>query len=349
VIEKRESLRIINGTNPGGQRLSSIVFITIIFLGCINVLLMGYLPVMDTSRNYHEFGVAVLDPLFNTLSIFFSVFFFHLFLKTRNLRYTGFVILILLFQVLIFRRSTIVWILTSVTFCYLLYNPTIKLKLLLALIIILPIVSYSFGIYGNIRSNLTKSFVLDELAASKYFKESGINHEHYMTYLYISSPLANLQKNVNEGTGFINNGEFRDFLFYCIIPQSITLRLQKSLKLSEPECFLISGNLIVGTLYMVGFYTFGWIGLILISLFLVCIIFISIYIIRKWDTFNITAYAILLTTISLLIFSNFLNRLDVLLMLFIYPPLFHLIYVNNKIIRFLEPSGRVTTHNNFSD
>jgi len=320
----------------GEDKLSSMIFYFIMVIGIINVLMMGYLPVLDTSRNYHEFGISVIDPLFNTLSIFFSVFFFQLFLQTKRKKLIIFVILILLFQVLIFRRSTVVWILTSISFCYLLLNRTIKLKILLGAIIILPFLSFGFGLYGNKRSNLSESFVLNELKASKTFKDSGINYEHYMTYLYVSSPLANLQKNVDAGHGFTNNRDIVDFLFYGIIPQSLTLRLEKTLRLFEPEYFLISENLIVGTFLMVGFYTLGWLGMIIMLIFLLGVILFSVYIMRRWDTFNIVVYSILLTTISLLIFSNFLNRLDVLFMLFIYPPLFHYIFTSKGINRFPE-------------
>jgi hypothetical protein len=39
------------------------------------------------------------------------------------------------------------------------------------------------------------------------------------------------------------------------------------------------------------------------------------------------------TTITLLIFSNFLNRLDVILMLFVYPVLFHFIFKKSRTVQ----------------
>lgn len=110
------------------------------------------------------------------------------------------------------------------------------------------------------------------------------------------------------------------------MPQSLTLRLKKQLNIIDPVCYLITPQLIVGSFYMVGFYTMGWMGMIIMSLFLFLSIMLCFIIIRKWNTFSATTFAILSTTVSLLIFSNFLNRLDVLLMLFIYPVLFHFIY-----------------------
>ena len=77
---------------------------------------------------------------------------------------------------------------------------------------------------------------------------------------------------------------------------------------------------------MVSFYTLGWAGMIIMLLFLFAFILLCLLVIKKWDTFSAATYAILSTTITLLIFSNFLNRLDVILMLFVYPVLFHFIF-----------------------
>jgi hypothetical protein len=314
------------------QHLNDFIFALIIIIGFLNILLMGYLPILDRLKDYHQFGVPVLDPIFNTLSIFFSVFFFQTFLESKKKRFLVYAIVILIIQILIFRRSTIMWIFTSSSFLFLLYKQRIKLGIILIGIICLPLLSYCFGLYGNTRSNLNQSYIMNDLGASDSFKRSGISHNHYMTYLYVSSPLANLQKNINESTGILNNDKLKDFFFYCIVPQSFTIRLEKTLKFVPPECFLITKDLIVGTFLMVSFYTLGWIGMFMMILFLLFFILLCQILIEKFNTFGTTTVCILATTISLMIFSNFLNRLDVILMLFIYPVLFHIIYNKGKTI-----------------
>lgn len=309
--------------------LNDFIFWLIILLCFINVLYMGYLPIMDRSRNYREFGMPIIDPVFNSLSIFFSVFFFQSYLDSKKKRFLSYTILILILQFLLFRRSSIVWIITSSFFIFLLKKQNIRLLILIAGIICIPMFSYCFGLYGNARSNLTKSIVLNELGASDVFKNSGIDHNHYMTYLYLSSPLANLQENINKSKGCFNNGDIRDFLFYCLVPESITLRLEKPLHLTGPVCNLITPELIVGSFYMISFYTLGWPGMIFMLLFLFSLILLCLAMIRKWDTFALVTLSLLCTTVSLLIFSNFLNRLDVLLMLFFYPVLFHFLYTRS--------------------
>jgi hypothetical protein len=292
---------------------------------------MGYLPVLDRTHDYREFGVPVLDPIFNSLSIFFSVFYLQLFLASKKKKFLIFVFVVLLFQVLIFRRSTIVWIITSSLFLFILYRQRIKIILVLIVILSLPLLSYSFGLYGNKRSNLSKDYVLKDLGASSTFKSTGLSHNHYMTYLYVASPLANLQKNIDIGDRFVNNGDFKGFFFYCILPGSITIRLEQRLNLEAPLCSLITPDLIVGTFFMLSFYTLGWLGMALMTLFLFVFIIVCLLVIQKFDTFKLTTICILSTTVTLLIFANFLNRLDVILMLFVYPVLFHIIFNSNKI------------------
>jgi hypothetical protein len=146
-----------------------------------------------------------------------------------------------------------------------------------------------------------------------------------MTYLYIASPLANLQKNIDQRRDGLKKGSVKDFMLYCLVPESITLRLDKSLQISKPECYLISPNLIVGTFYMVAYYTLDWTGMIIMFLSLSFFILLSLAIIRKYDAFALEGYSLLCATVCLLIFSNFLNRLDVILLLLVYPVLFHMI------------------------
>ncbi|MCE5344885.1 MAG: hypothetical protein LLG13_01185 [Bacteroidales bacterium] len=310
--------------------INDIIFWLIIILGFLDVILMGYLPILDRSNDYRQFGIPVIDVLFNTLSIFFSVWFFQSFLENRKRRYLIYFLIILVIQIPLFRRSTIVWILVSSSFLFLIYNRKIILLIILAGIICIPLLSYCFGLYGNTRSNLIKSFVLNDLGASETFKNLGISHNHYMTYLYIASPLANLQKNIDNGDGFFNKREYENFFFYSLLPESFTMRLEKPLHLSPPVCSLITPELIAGSFLMVSFHTIGWGGMISMVVFLFAFILLCLAIIRRWTIFSVTTFCILSTAVSLLIFANFLNRLDVILMLFIYPVLFHLIYTGSN-------------------
>jgi hypothetical protein len=318
---------ILNNNQELRPLFFDIAFWLIILLGMIDVTYMGYIPILDRSHNYREFGMPVIDILFNTLSIFFSVLLFRSLLNTRKKKFLVYFIVILIIQFLFFRRSTIVWIILSSGFIFLLIKQKISLLILISGIVSLPILSYCFGLYGNSRSNLTRSFILNDLGASEGFKAAGISQNQYMTYLYITSPIANLQENIDKSKnpGF-EKSDFRKFIFYSIIPESFTSRVERPLRLTPPYSYLISPNLIVGTFYMVSFVTLGWSGMALMFIFLSFVIILCMEVLKKWNTCGVETFSILCTTTGLLVFSNFLNRLDVLLMLFVYPVLFHLVF-----------------------
>jgi hypothetical protein len=304
---------------------SDLMFWVIIILGLINVLYMRYIPFFDRTHNYRNFGMPVIDPLFNTLSIFFSVSFLQTYLNNKKKRFLLYIIIITIIQFLLFRRSTLVWIFVSSGFLVLLFYRRVYIMAILAVIITIPVLSYGFGLIGNIRSNLTRSQVLNDLGASSEFIQSGISHNHYITYLYLSSPLANLQENINKKSDILNNSDLKKFCFYCLVPGSITKRLEPKLKLIKPECNLINKDLIVGTFFMLSFYTMGWFGMLIMLVFLLAFLVLGIIIIKRWNTFNITTFSLFTATSSLLIFTNFLNRLDIILLLFVYPIIFHFI------------------------
>lgn len=193
-------------------------------------------------------------------------------------------------------------------------------------LLFIPVLSYSFGLFGKIRSGFANQIALNELGANPSFLNSKINHFHYMTYVYISSPLANLQKNINEENAHLNDKDIKKFVFYSLIPESLTSRLSKTLKLTPPACHLITPELIAGTVFMTGFYTMGWPGMIFMLFYIIIASFICLLIISKWKAFSITTFSILSTTVTLLVFDNLLLRMDVILMLFIHPLIFHFIF-----------------------
>jgi hypothetical protein len=305
--------------------LIDFVFWLIIVLGSLDILIMGYIPILNSSHNYKEFGAPVIDVLFNTLSIFFSVVFLQLLLEKKKVRFLIYFVVVLIIQVILFRRSTLVWIITSSLFLVLLQQKTVNVIFLAVGIILIPLFSFAFGLLGNKRSNFTQSYVIDNLGASNRFKDSGLSHNNYIAYLYISSPLANLQNNILPGDKFRNKGDLKDFFFYCILPPSLTMRLEKRLNLNQPVPNLIIPELIVGSCFMISYCTMGFAGLIIMCAFILIYNILCLILVRKWKTFYIPVLALLSTTISLLIFDNILNRLDIILMLFFYPVFFHFI------------------------
>jgi hypothetical protein len=111
------------------------------------------------------------------------------------------------------------------------------------------------------------------------------------------------------------------------------MRMENKFKISPPECDLIMPHLIVGSVFMTSFYTMGWGGMIIMLGYILGIILLSLYLTDKWKTFRTTNICILSVTVSLLTFGNLLTRLDVLLLILIYPLFFHFVYSRGSVVR----------------
>jgi hypothetical protein len=305
--------------------VNDLVFFLIVLLGLFNVILMGYIPFFERTRDYREFGIPVLDVFFNTFCIFFSLEFLQSFLIQKRKRLLIYFFLIVLIQIFLFRRSTIVWILVSSFFILVQYKKKLPVLILAILLFSIPLFSFGFGLFGNYRSDISRKDSFTELGASQQFENTKLNHAHYLSYLYISSPLANLQKNVESDRGPVKRKDYKNFFFYSISPSSLTLRVENKIGLELPEPLLISSNLIVGTCFLSSYLTMGWTGMIIMVIYIFVFVALTLLCFRKWNSFSVIGLSLLSTTALLLIFDNFLNRLDVILVVFIYPILFHFI------------------------
>jgi oligosaccharide repeat unit polymerase len=307
------------------ELFNNLMFITICFLWIANVGLMGYIPIFDRTHDYKEYGISVIDPLFNTLSIYLASSYSYTYLRTRRKKMLVLVSIIIVLQLLLLRRASIAWILTSISFTSVIIYKKISIRSLLIIVILIPVFSFLFGFLGNFRSNFKKDEIFTNLGASTWYKNSNLSHNHYMTYIYLTSPLANLQKNINNVDRLAGKGEYVDFVEYCILPNSVILRLERNNLITPPQIQLVYPYLIVGTLFMTATATLGWVGLLIMMLLLLIFIYFSLYISKKSIEFHIPTVSLLLTTVSLSFFTNFLNRSDIILILFCYPLIFHIL------------------------
>ena len=279
---------------------------------------------------YREYGVSILDPIYYSLSVFISVYYLLSYFKKGKVKFLIYLIVIILFQILLYRRYTLVWIFFSSLFLFIFIKQKIPAYLIIFGLVLLVLSSLLFGFFGNKRSNFDKDYILNEFGANSKFNELNISYHHFLTYLYISSPLANLQKNIDIRNDSISHNDIKSFAFYSIIPSSLTTRIEEYLKISPPECNLISPNLLVGSYYMIGYYLLGWFGMIILTLFLLVCLSVSILLVPGSSPFFPISLCLASTAAVLMIFDNFLIRSDVILMLFIYPLVSHLVFIRMK-------------------
>ena len=232
--------------------------------------------IQDTMVNYMEFGIPTFHVFFIILKGSYELLLYYSYILQNEKKYLyGFLILGLI-DVFIVNRANVLFTLISVTviFLDLRKKSVINMKLLSYIVIITIFVLYLFGVMGNYRSSVAfgneynNDFIYNIGQASNVFRESIIPGEFFWAYLYISSPLANLQHTVS-------SVQLSDIDYLCDInsivatlgygglPDFISKRFMPLLGYSSPISELLEENLNVCTMYNSSFYLAGYIGVIL--------------------------------------------------------------------------------------
>ncbi|MFC0875925.1 O-antigen polymerase [Saccharicrinis sp. FJH2] len=253
---------------------------------------------------YNKFGIPFLHPLLTTFTSFFSVYIFHAFISTKRKKYILYFLLYLSINVLVYNRGMFIIILTSCFFVYITSVPRIPFKVLLWGIPLILVLFYGFGVLGNYRlvGNKTNEYFLKSSKATKEFKESIIPDEYLWAYMYISSPLANLQHTIDENPPV--NNRVKDFVFVEILPDFLSKRIAPVFGAKEAEINRVSNFLTVGTIYARSYSVLGWLGIYLIFIISSGLIFLYIFALKKTNPYYVTGIAILCTFVLFNMFSN---------------------------------------------
>ena len=177
----------------------------------LNFIYAGQIPLFSITNNvdidYQEFGIPTFYVILATFTSFFTVYLFKCYVVEKKKKYLFLCLYLLVFPILIFTRGTVLLDISSIFFVYLFSYKKNKIKIYLWIVAIILVVLIGFGMLGNIRtSNQIDKGQTQELSeimlnlaeAKPSFVNSAVPKAYFWSYLYISSPLANLQINVNE-------------------------------------------------------------------------------------------------------------------------------------------------------
>ena len=173
---------------------------------------------------------------------------------------------------------------------------------------------YLFGISGNIRSN--RDYKIDDNRDSSYimlignasneFRNSIIPKPFFWGYIYSTSSLANLEQTfLTNYNHKINIQSMIKFINSSILPDFIAKRIDSMLDIEYKESYeQVSPNLTVSAFYANSFVNLGWLGVILLFLYLVFFIFTYRILLDKDSCFFITGISMLNTIVIFNFFSN---------------------------------------------
>lgn len=230
--------------------------------------------ILHQPYNYRLFGIPSLHVFIVTFASFYTIFLFHLYSINRKKIYLMLYAINIAAPILIYNRGMLLFILMATVFVFLSTAHFRWLPLLLTGIISSLCFFYFFGVLGTLResseskTHYDPDIFLSVGQAQNSFKNSLVPKEFFWGYMYVSSPLANLQTNINSNpvTGlqyvtlqYINNEIIFDF---------VSKRINKLMGWEKVKYQTIPGPFNVSTVYSGSYSYQGWWGIIIMAAFL---------------------------------------------------------------------------------
>lgn len=286
--------------------------------------------------DYKVFGVPMLHVFAVTFASFYCVCLFYYFLTSGERRFLLLYGVNMFAAVLIYSRSMLFFNLASTTFLYLIYLDKVPYK---AIFIGFPAMIglfYFFGVVGTQRVSFENrvpydvNLFLDNGKATDEFRSSIIPKEFFWPYIYISSPLANLQTNINTyEVKPITTSRVFEFINNEILFESISKRINKMTGTERESEKTIKDPFNVSTVYSRGYSYLGWTGIFLTAIVVIALPF-AYKRMMLHNPYQLVGFAILCTTYLFLCYDNTI-RLMALGFQLVYPVVFP--FLENKIHR----------------
>jgi hypothetical protein len=261
--------------------------------------------------NYRLFGIPSLHVFIVTFSSFYTVYLAHVFVSRKNKLILTLYLINLMAAILIYSRAMFVFNLAASMMIFLLSLRKVSKPVIVALPFCLVILAYIFGVLGTLRvsreekTEYRNEHFLKIGAASPGFSKSTVPKEFFWTYIYMTSPLANLQTNINSfnvpepsvsrAVDFINNEIFMDFISKRV----------NGLLLKEREAEkTLPGPFNVSTVYSRSYSYLGWPGILLMAIIVMVLPLCYKWAVPSSSPFFITGLSILSTMFLFLAYDN---------------------------------------------
>ena len=261
--------------------------------------------------NYRLFGIPSLHVFIVTFSSFFTVYLFHLYLSRRTKLLLILYLLNLSAALLIYNRGMLIFNLTGSAVIYFMSIKKISWPRtgLVAGTIVVGL--FLFGVLGSLRSSreanepYNNENFMDVGKATESFRKTGIPKEYFWAYIYVTSPLANLQYNLNEHPEPVVNA---NTIFWTgvneFLPDFITKRIHVLRGTQPAKEWRIGYSFTVHTVYSRAYSYSGWVGMTMMALFVLSVPWIYMKVIKQESDFFITGWAILCTMYFFMSFEN---------------------------------------------
>lgn len=294
--------------NIQSSRFNLVALFLILFGYILEFIYNGGIPILlvikGTSYSYDAFGIPTFHVLLHTYTSFYGVYLFHQYLSTKSRKVFFYFLCSLIPHLLIVNRGSLMMVLVSVLFVFLLSIKTLKVKNLVIIFLLLSIVLYFFGYLGNIRSaNGDSAFIPKVSAATDNFLNNRIPNEYFWTYAYIASPMANFQNNIDKRHPQPSISNCICFIKDELLFDFVAKRLP-NINACDRKVDLIFPHFNVSTIYAPSYSLLGWYGPVVLFLYTLVVTFSYLILISSKSKYYVTGLAILLT---IFVYNTFAN------------------------------------------
>jgi len=321
-----------------------LVTVFIYFLWTLDFLYEGGIPlvkiILKEPYNYRLFGIPSLHVFIVTFSSFYTLYLFQVFLAHRSKKILLLYILNLVAALLIYSRAMFFFNLVSCLFMYLIFLKKFQMRKAFILSLLIIPLFFFFGMLGSLRVSREANEPYNNEnfmkigRATHEFEKSFVPKEYFWSYIYISSPLANLQQNINDyPVGSVSFRKIAEMINSEILPDFISKRITRLFDLEQCNEKRITGPFNVSTVYSRSYSYAGWGGMVLTGLMVVLIPLFFLKLLPPSSDFFLTGWATLCTMYFFLAYDNTLKFTGLSFQL-AYPLCLHWMY-KFKIIKTL--------------
>jgi oligosaccharide repeat unit polymerase len=286
-------------------RVSICIFLVIAGVFAAEVVANGGIPLLLLASggdvNYQEFGIPTVHVAFIGFADFYAVYWFDLYVLRRGKGFLALSAAACSTSLLIVSRGAFIITLLAFIFVYV-QRRGFDRKLFLGFAAFIGAILWGFALVGDLRTHgaTGESIILTIGAASDRFVNSNVPTEVFWPYLYVSSPLANLQLNV---TNRVATDTPATYFALEFLPDFVSKRIVSEATIAESTPLRIVNELTVSTMYGRGFFLWGWVGLLLSFAYFTTISLACLKILQG-SKYYVAACSILSSLAFLSIFDN---------------------------------------------
>lgn len=257
-----------------------------------------------------ELGVPHLHVFTVTLASSFSAIRFADYLYSKRWRYLVEALLPIGYFLLIFYRGPILVCLASWAFVFLIHRGRLGIMRGAMLAILALLSLHLFGVLGNLREG---EGAIESLGQpTEAFKNSPVPGTYFWTYIYLTSPVANLQLAVDTATP--GEASVAVFVVSEMLPDIISKRILPWLDAEQVKPPQVAPGLTVASLYGRPYVYQGWLGAASLFALLAALIVVYLRLIRH-SPYRVPCLALLNTFVVLCTFQNMIAFAGLMLQL----------------------------------